>query len=124
MLVKYSKDYKKIAMGFMSYIPELKDIDHLEMEIALYDSDEHHQLLLYKNQNADFAGIVALELQELIVMVRYISLSPAYRSHKNMFSILDELQQFYPNCKIMGTIELTPLIEMWKNSKNKVQNND
>ena len=34
MLVKYKSDYKKIAMGLLSFIPGLKDVNRLEAEIS------------------------------------------------------------------------------------------
>lgn len=115
MLVKYSHNYQKIAMGFLSYMPELKDLDHVRMELQLYNDNQQHQLFLYKpQQNADFIGAVALEVQSQIILVRYISLSPAERSQQIMFQILDEVQEYYPDDKIMGSIELTPLIIRWQ----------
>lgn len=117
MLIKYSPDYQKIAMGFMSYIPELKDLDHLRMELKLYTTDSRHQLLLYKNNGDNFAGVIAVEIQNQqnqIVMVRYLSLSPAERSTNNIYQVLDEIQAYYPQAKIMGSIAVTPLILAWQ----------
>lgn len=117
MLIKYSPDYQKIAMGFMSYIPELKDLDHLRMELKLYTTDSQHQLLLYKNNGGNFAGVIAVEIQNQqnqIVMVRYLSLSPAERSTNNIYQVLDEIQAYYPQAKIMGSIAVTPLILAWQ----------
>lgn len=120
MLIKYSPDYQKIAMGFMSYIPELKDLDHLRMELKLYTTDSRHQLLLYKNNGGNFAGVIAVEIQNQqnqIVMVRYLSLSPAERSTNNIYQVLDEIQAYYPQTKIMGSIAVTPLILAWQQRK-------
>ncbi len=120
MLIKYSPDYQKIAMGFMSYIPELKDLDHLRMELKLYTTDSQHQLLLYKNNGGNFAGVIAVEIQNQqnqIVMVRYLSLSPAERSTNNIYQVLDEIQAYYPQAKIMGSIAVTPLILAWQQRK-------
>ncbi|MBA1435075.1 N-acetyltransferase [Lactobacillus bombi] len=113
MLIKYSSNYQKIAMGFLSYLPELKDLDHLQMELKVYTADSRHQFLLYKNNSDNFAGIIALEIQEQIVMVRYISLSPTERSTNSIFKVLDEIQTYYPQSKIMGSIEMTPMILNW-----------
>ena len=120
MLIKYSPDYQKIAMGFMSYIPELKDLDHLRMELKLYTTDSRHQLLLYNNNGGNFAGVIAVEIQNQqnqIVMVRYLSLSPAERSTNNIYQLLDEIQAYYPQAKIMGSIAVTPLILAWQQRK-------
>ncbi|WP_225868676.1 hypothetical protein [Companilactobacillus kimchii] len=40
MLSKYSDENKKIAMGFLSYISDLKDLNNLEQELQLYSEDE------------------------------------------------------------------------------------
>ncbi|NVY95750.1 N-acetyltransferase [Lactobacillus sp. DCY120] len=113
MLVRYNQNYQKITMGFLSYLPELKDWEHLQMELNLYTHDDYHQLFLYKKQSDNFLGIVAVELQDKLVMVRYFSLNPAYRKESELFEILDELQAYYPQSKLMGTISLTPLIQSW-----------
>jgi len=36
MLNKYSDENKKIAMGFLSYINDLKDFNNMEQELKLY----------------------------------------------------------------------------------------
>lgn len=117
MLIKYSSAYQKIAMGFMSYISELKDLDHLQMELKLYTTDSRHQLLLYKNNSGNFAGVIAVEIQNQIVMVRYLSLSPTERSTNNIYHVIDEIQAYYPQSKIMGSISVTPLILDWQQRK-------
>ena len=48
MLVKYRKDYEKIAMGLLSFLPELRDYDQLASAIkfSLDDEPRHTFLLL------------------------------------------------------------------------------
>ncbi|UQS83725.1 N-acetyltransferase [Bombilactobacillus thymidiniphilus] len=118
ILVKYNDNYQKIAMGFMSYMTDLKDLDHLQMELQLYTSDDQHQLFLYKQHGGDFIGIVAVELQEQAVMIRYLSFNPAYRMDQTLFAVFDELQEYYPNKKVMGTISLATIVEKWQQQKN------
>ncbi|KLD60273.1 RibT protein, partial [Lactiplantibacillus plantarum] len=48
MLVKYRKDYEKVAMGLLSFIPDFKDLIHLQTEMQWYQSTEDHQLLLWR----------------------------------------------------------------------------
>ena len=36
MLVKYRKDYEKIAMGLLSYLPDLRNLKNLQEEMSLY----------------------------------------------------------------------------------------
>lgn len=44
MLVKYKNDYEKIAMGLLSFIPDLKDVGHLKTELKMYTEDDSHAL--------------------------------------------------------------------------------
>ena len=39
MLYKYKNDYEKIAMGLLSFIPDLKEISHLKSCIVLKMTD-------------------------------------------------------------------------------------
>ncbi len=44
MLYKYKSDYEKIAMGLLSFIPDLKEIANLKTEIEWYEADSSHGL--------------------------------------------------------------------------------
>ncbi len=111
MLTKYKNDYAKIAMGFLSFIPDLKDIDHLKTELTLYTTDNSHQLYLYREvAGGDFEGVVGIEMGTDFVMVRHLSLSPAVRSAATNFAVLNDLTKLYPDQKLMGTMETAPLI--------------
>ena len=48
MLYKYKDSYKKIAMGLLSFIPDLKDISHLQTELDWYQKDASRFLYLWK----------------------------------------------------------------------------
>lgn len=117
MLNKYSDENKKIAMGFLSYIPDLKDMDNMEQELRLYAEDDNRQLYLWKSNLEDFSGIVALSFSEHTVFVEYISLNPSYRSQSNMYKILDEIQQKFPNQTVLGNFNLVKLIKGWHNKQ-------
>ena len=54
MLYKYKDSYKKIAMGLLSFIPDLMDISHLQTELDWYQKDASRFLYLWKNENGDF----------------------------------------------------------------------
>ncbi|KRK65492.1 RibT protein [Companilactobacillus tucceti DSM 20183] len=117
MLNKYSDENKKIAMGFLSYIPDLKDMDNMEQELRLYAEDDNRQLYLWKSNLEDYSGIVALSFSEHTVFVEYISLNPSYRSQSNMYKILDEIQQKFSNQTILGNFNLVKLIKGWHNKQ-------
>lgn len=121
MLNKYSDENKKIAMGFLSYINDLKDLDNLEQELKLYSEDQNRQLYLWKSNIEDYSGIVALSFSEKTVFIEYISLSPSYRSQSNIFKIFDDIQRKFPEYVILGNFNLSDQIKRWRQNKEKLE---
>lgn len=123
MLYKYKHDYQKIAMGLLSFIPDLKDIANIQTELAWYAKDKERRcLFLWSNQAGNFDGIIGVELAEGTVVVRQIAISPTKRNQGVMYTMLDELAQRFFNKQIIGSIELAELIKKWEqhnNAKNK-----
>ncbi|WP_432740078.1 N-acetyltransferase [Ligilactobacillus agilis] len=118
MLYKYKDSYKKIAMGLLSFIPDLKDISHLQTELDWYQKDGSRFLYLWKNENGDFSGVVGFELVNKQVIVRHIALSPAERNEGVTYKILDELANLYPEAKMMGSLEIAAIITKWEQRKD------
>lgn len=114
MLVKYKDGYKKIAMGLMSFIPGLKDVNRLEAEIAWYQDDDSRVLYLWRNENGDFSGIVGVEVSDEIVIIRQMALSPSERSQATYNQILDEVSHQYSDCKMMGSLDVASIIAEWE----------
>ncbi|WP_409022500.1 N-acetyltransferase [Dellaglioa sp. P0083] len=119
MLIKYKNDYEKIAMGLLSFIPDLKDVTRINLAIKGYQDTENRDLYLWKNEAGNFTGIVGIENDGNVVVVRAISLSPDERHKKVSFLILSAVLSLYPDKKIMGTIDTTKLIEKWEMQKNE-----
>lgn len=120
MLVKYKNDYKKIAMGLLSFIPDLKDFSRLEAEIKWYQEDDSRALYLWKNNNSDFTGIIGIEISDDIIMVRQIALSPSERNKDLYYEMLDELANLYPEHKMMGSLDVAAIITKWE-QRNEIQ---
>ncbi|KRM08269.1 MAG: GNAT family N-acetyltransferase [Liquorilactobacillus ghanensis] len=114
MLYKYKNDYQKIAMGLLSFIPDLKELSHLKAELQWYQGEENRVLFLWKNQNGDFTGVIGVEITADILMVRHIAVSPAERNEGISFQMLDALDQSYQNRKMMGSMETAGLISKWE----------
>lgn len=121
MLNKYSDENKKIAMGFLSYIVDLKDLNNMEQELNLYSEDDNRQLYLWKSNIEDYSGIVALSFSKKTVFIEYISLNPSYRSQSNIFKIFDDVQQKFPDLVILGNFSLNEQIQQWRQNKEKLQ---
>lgn len=121
MLNKYSDENKKIAMGFLSYIVDLKDLNNMEQELNLYSEDDNRQLYLWKSNIEDYSGIVALSFSKKTVFIEYISLNPSYRSQSNIFKIFDDVHQKFPDLVILGNFSLNEQIQHWRQNKEKLQ---
>ena len=106
-------------MGFLSYIPELKDMSNLEKELALYDEDENRQLYLWKSNVEDYSGIVALSFSDKTVFIEYISLTPSYRSQTNTFKIFDDIKRKFPKYSILGSFSLVDQLRQWNDSRTQ-----
>ena len=51
MISKYKKDYEKTVMGYLSYLPDFKNIKNLQEEMKLYTSDSNQfEVLIYKQR--------------------------------------------------------------------------
>lgn len=114
VLLKYRTDYEKVAMGLLSFVPTLKKIDRLQAELQWYQESDQRQLLLWKDLNQDFSGIVGVEFRPGFVIVELIALTPAVRNADQTTTILDELADMYPDDKLMGTLATTEVIAKWE----------
>ncbi|MGX4644988.1 MULTISPECIES: reductase [Holzapfeliella] len=119
MLIKYKNDYEKIAMGFLSYLDDLKSVENLKEEMKLYQSKSEFVLYLYKEKTNDFIGVLGVQEGAGFVMVRYVSLSPNYRYTPYINDMLSELQYTYPKDLIIGTPENAKLIQNFEESRSK-----
>ncbi|WP_241559428.1 N-acetyltransferase [Lacticaseibacillus hulanensis] len=118
--MNYKRDYQKIAMGFLSFEDDLKNLANLKTEFDLYTNDEGHELYLYKETsdvNCNFSGVVGLETGADYVLVRHLDMSPANRTDQDYFAVLDDLSALVGAKKIMGSIDVTPVIMRWEEAK-------
>lgn len=119
MLVKYRKDYEKIAMGLLSFLPELRDYDQLASAIK-FSLDKNYQIYLWKDtEDNHFIGIIVIEVGEKYVLVRHLSFTPTDRSGKNVYALLTAIHEQYQYCRLMGTLKTQPLISNWERNNEK-----
>ncbi|CAH0416080.1 N-acetyltransferase [Periweissella fabaria] len=114
MLVKYRLDYKKIALGLLSYIPGLRNLQHLEAEFAWYAASPNRELLLWRDSDGHFTAIVGVEHVYGVLLLRHISITPALRDSDLMFNVLDALQTYNSDKILMGTIAGQKIINAWR----------
>ncbi|HJA73679.1 MAG TPA: reductase [Candidatus Limosilactobacillus faecipullorum] len=116
MLVPYRKDYQKIVMGLLSFSADLPNYDYLQAEID-WSNLTHYPIYLWKAPYSEqFIGVAVLEVGDEYVLVRRLSFPPSERSGKNVYDFLTAIEQKYPNKRIMGTLDIQPLITNWARS--------
>ena len=114
MLIQYNEDYKKIAMGLLSYVPDLKEPARFEEELEWYEADDTRQLYLWKSkETGNLIGLVGVEVEEL-VLLRHISIDPSYRNEGLSYLILDALQARFKEQTIVSTLETATVISNWQ----------
>ncbi|GBG94852.1 RibT protein [Ligilactobacillus salitolerans] len=122
MLYKYKNDYKKITMGLLSFIPNLKEVSRLSNELEWYQAQDDRNLFLWKNEQDDFCGIIGAEINDSIVMVRHLAISPQYRGEGVSYQMLTALAARFPEHKMMGSVEVAPLIAKWEKNRGQESN--
>lgn len=125
MLVEYKSDYQKIAMGLLSYVPDLKEMSRLQSELDWYQQDDGRKLYLWKSEETgDMAGILGVEHEEGLVLLRHISINPSYREEGMAYKMLDALAEKTTPKKISGTIETGALITKWQKLNTQRKNEE
>lgn len=115
MLVRSKADYQKITMGLLSYVPDLKDTNRLTSEMEWYNQEENRQLYLWKSdETGDMAGVVGIEVDEELILLRHIAINPSYREEGMAFDILSALSEKFTPKKVVGTLETASLITKWQ----------
>ena len=61
MLYKYKNDYEKIAMGLLSFIPDLKEISHLKSCFEWYRAEDDRHLYFGKMKMVILLQLPALK---------------------------------------------------------------
>lgn len=79
MISKYKKDYEKTVMGYLSYLPDFKNIKNLQEEMKLYTSDSNQFEVLIYQQDGNARGIVGIQEEKHFIIIRYLSLDPTMR---------------------------------------------
>lgn len=114
MLLKYRSEYKKIAMDMLSLLPDMNKSNHLEQEMNWYHDNDNRVIYLWRNLDNNWAGLIAVEQKEPLLVVRRIVLTPDSWTMNNCCDMLDDLSKLYMNKKIVGTMETTSICEIWE----------
>lgn len=102
MLIRYKKNFEKIAMGLLSFMPEEKDVKKLQHTIKEYNTNPDWHLYLWKEED-DILGAIGLRIENnLNAVVQHITVNPSYRNigigKKMVQSIKKQYQHKYAVC--------------------------
>lgn len=79
MLIKFKKQFEKIAMGLLSFMPDEKDVKVLQDTMHKYEMNENWHLYLWK-QEEEVVGAIGFKIEdELSLVIQHISVNPSYR---------------------------------------------
>lgn len=116
MLIRYKKNYEKIAMGLLSFMPSEKDLKRLQGTIKLYEEDQDWQLYLYKED--DIIGAIGVKIKENEAELRHISVNPSYRGQGKGKAMLNALRNQLGNVKIKPSEYTLEFFEKCDQSKD------
>lgn len=127
MLIDYKPDYQKITMGLLSLIPDLKETKHLTAELDWYLKEDNRHLYIWKSEETgDMVGVLGVEEEQGLVLLRHIALNPSYRHEGITYKMLDALSKKAPGKKIMGTLETSAIVSKWQKytADKRIENSD
>lgn len=97
MLIRYRKNYEKIAMGLLSFMPTEKELKKLQQTIKCYETNDDWQLFLWKEEE-DIIGIIGIVLHEgQVAEIQHISVNPSHRHQGIGKQMVKALKDLYPN---------------------------
>ena len=114
MLVRYRKDYEKIAMGLLSLVPDLRNYGRFTDELTGALTAGYPVYLWKDAEDNHFIAIASVEEGTDYLLLRQRSCPPSERSGKNVFALLPALQDQYPGKRLMGTLKNQSLITNWE----------
>lgn len=114
MLLKYRSEYKKIVIDMLSLLPNMEKGQHIKEEMSWYNDQTNRIMYLWKNKDDKWAGLISIEKKADFIIVRRLVLTPDSWTVNNCCMILDELSHLYLDIKIVGTMETTPICEIWE----------
>lgn len=96
MLIRYKKNFEKIAMGLLSFMPNEKDVKKLQQTIKAYETEPSLKLFLWKS-GEDIVGLIGLNEQDNVLEIKHISVNPSHREQGIGTAMVQALKEMYPN---------------------------
>lgn len=106
MLIRYKKDFEKIAMGLLSFMPEEKDVKVLQQTIEEYEENSDWHLYLWRDE--DILGIIGIKTDDnQKVTIQHISVNPSHRNAGIGKNMVQAIKRLYEDKYTICSDELT-----------------
>lgn len=110
MLIRYKKSFEKIAMGLLSFMPDVKEVKKLQQTIKEYETNPDWQLFLWKEE--DVLGAIGVVVEnDVNVVVRHISVNPSHRNSGIGTKMVQEVKQIYSGYVVCSNDETEEFID-------------
>lgn len=120
MLIKSRQDDEKMVMGLFSLLPGLKEIAHLNVELAEYQKSSRTLYVWQENPQSQIQGLLGVEqINPELLLVRHIILTPGVRSQEHYFQMLGNLQHLNQDSFIMGSLATQKLVQHWRQASSQ-----
>lgn len=119
MLIRYRKDYQKIAVGLLTFRPELHAYHQAlgTLEMAL---EQDFSIFLWKDtEDNHFIAIAIVKTGPHYALLRQLSFTPTERSGRSVFAVLTAIHEQFSGLRLMGTLNTQPLISTWERSNER-----
>lgn len=108
MLIRYKKNYEKIAMGLLSFMPTEKDLKALQQTMKEYEQNDRWKLFLWKEEDdiIGIAGIAIVSDEEM--EIQHLSVNPSHRQQGIGKQMIKALQSLHPNMTLKPNAYVAP----------------
>ena len=110
MLIRYKKNFEKIAMGLLSFMPSEKELKKLQSTIRQYETEKDWLLYLWK-EGEDVIGLIGIVIESEEIHVRHISVNPSFRCQGIGKRMLNGIEEMYAEKTVVASDETSSFFE-------------
>ncbi|WP_416827076.1 GNAT family N-acetyltransferase [Ectobacillus polymachus] len=114
MLIRFKKNYEKIAMGLLSFMPTEKEVKKLQATVKEYETNEDWQLYLWKEDEAVLGIIGTVKKEDGVVQIQHICVTPSHRHVGIGKKMVSEIRSMMPGVTLSGNEFTKPFCESCK----------
>jgi riboflavin biosynthesis RibT protein len=93
--------FDKIAMGLLSFMPNQKDLQKLQMTMNQYKTEQEHQLYLWKEEEGIIGLVGVLFVDQHLIQIKHISVSPSHRGNGIGKKMVKSLKELHPDFRFI-----------------------